>query len=287
MTGSNGVGFCPRGLPPPKLRSSTIGLVDYPRWLSRVLLALAVVLAPWIILLLIFNPPAGTAVHVRLAGVGLSGAAAASAAIAAAGVLRGARWMLPASTVCLTLLAFGTMARLVLAHPSSTTLMGVTFPVVVAVPGIIAALVVIRRLSRRRAEDLFSWRLGVAGTLLLVAIALVASAVLAAIYDTSPVPIDHTRSVWVLLDIAELLALARTAQALEGGDARATLVAGAVSATLLLTDAWVNTVLVPGGHALLSATFYDIVGELPSAFLSGWAALIAFRALSEDASLRH
>lgn len=246
------------------------------------LLALAVVLAPWIVLLLIFNPTSGTAVHVRLAAVGLSGAAAASAVITAAGVLRKAPWMLPASAVCLTLLAFGAMTRLVLAHPGGATLIGVTFPVVVAAPGIIAALAVIRRVSRRSSPELSRWMIAIAVALLLVAMALIAGAILAAIYDTSPVPVDHTRSVWVLLDIAELLALGRTAQALRRGDARATLIAGATSATLLLTDAWVNTVLVPGGHALLSAAFYDVVGELPSAFLSGWAALLGFRALRTE-----
>lgn len=248
------------------------------------LLALAVVLGPWVVLLLMFNPAAGTAVHVRLAAIGLSGAAAASAVIAAAGVLRSARWTVPASTVCLTLLAFGAMTRLVLAHPGSATLVGVTFPVIVAVPGMIAALAVIRRVSRRHAVDLSGWTIGIAIILILVAIALIGGAILAAIYDTSPVPVDHTRSVWVLLDIAELLGLGRTAQALERGDARGTLIAGAASATLLLTDAWVNTVLVPGGHALLSATFYDVIGELPSAALSGWAALIGFRALREETS---
>jgi hypothetical protein len=251
-----------------------------------VLLALAVVLAPWIVLLLIFNPPSDIAVHVRLAAVGLSGAAAASAVITAAGVLRKAPWMLPASAVCLTLLAFGAMTRLVLAQPGGTALIGVTFPVVVAVPGIIAALVVIRGVSHRPSRDLSRWMIVIAVVLLLVALALVADATLAAIHDTSPVPVDNTFTVWVLLDIAELLALGRTAQALERRDAHATLVAGAASATLLLTDAWVNTVLVPGGHALLSAVFYDVIGELPSAFLSGWAALLGFRALGEDLSAR-
>lgn len=280
MSGSDAAGFLARVLPRHSAPSGTISFVNAPRWLSRVLLALAVVLAPWIVLLIIYNPATGTAVHVRLAAVGLSGAAAASAAIAAAGILRGARWMLPASAACLTLLAFGAMTRLVLAHPGATALVGVTFPVVVAVPGIAAALAVIRLVSRHRARERSGWTIASAAILILVAIALAADMVIAAVYDTSPVPVDHTRSVWVLLDIGELLGLGRTAQALERGDARGTLIGGTASATLLLIDAWVNTVLVPGGHALLSAVFYDVIGELPSAFLSGWAALIGFRALT-------
>lgn len=253
--------------------------MNAPWWLSRVLLALAVVLGPWIVLLIIFNPPSGTAVHVRLAGVGLSGAAAVAAAIAAIGVLRGARWALPASAACLTLLSFGAMTRLVLAYPDGTTLIGVTVPVIVAVPGIILTATIIHRVpptsSGRRPE----WMSGIAVALMVVALALVGGAVLAVARDTSPVPVDHIRSVWVLLDIAELLGLARTARALLRHDARGALIAGTASATLLLTDAWVNTVLVPGVHALVSATVYDVIGELPSAFLSAWAAFLGFRAL--------
>lgn len=253
--------------------------MNAPWWLSRVLLGLAVVLGPWIVLLLIFNPASGTVVHVRLAGVGLSGAAAAAAAIAAAGLLRGARWTLPASAACLTLLSFGAMTRLVLAHPDGATLTGVTVPVIVAVPGIILTVAVIHRVPPGYEGRRSAWRIGIAVALIAVALALVGGAVLAAIRDTSPVPVDHIRSVWVLLDIAELLGLARTAHTLLRHDARGALIAGTASATLLLTDAWVNTVLVPGAHALVSATVYDAIGELPSAFLSAWAAFLGFRAL--------
>lgn len=262
-----------------KRTSRTVGRVNAPWWLSRVLLGLAAVLGPWIVLLLIFNPVTGTVVHVRLAGVGLSSAAAATAAITAIGVLRGAPWMLPASAACLTLLAFGAMTRLVLVHPDGASLIGVTVPVIVAVPGIILAATVIHRVPSSRTGRPSSWMIGIAIALIGVALALVVGAVLAAVQDSSPVPVDHIRTVWVLLDIAELVGLARTAHALQSGDARGTLLAGTASATLLLTDAWVNTVLVPGGHALISASVYDVIGELPSAFLSAWAALLGFRAL--------
>lgn len=250
-----------------------------PRWLSRVLLALAAVLAPWIVLLLASNPASGTAVHVRLAAVGLSAATAGSAWVTAASVWRGSRWMLPASVVCLTLLAFGVATRLVLTHPGGATLIGVTVPVIVAVPGILLAVAVIRRFRSQRSSGASTGAGGIAAGLIALAVALTGDTALAAIYDTSPVPVDHTRSAWVLLDIAELLGLGRTAQAIERGDARDAVLAGTASATLLLTDAWINTVLVPGGHALTSALVYDVIGEIPSALLSGWAALLGFRAL--------
>ena len=89
---------------------------------------------------------------------------------------------------------------------------------------------------------------------------------------------DHWRIAWAGFDIGLALALTGTAVGVlreaQWVDATA-----AVAATLLITDAWFDTVLADAGHELAEAIVLAVLAEIPLALICFWIVLNAERAI--------
>jgi len=90
---------------------------------------------------------------------------------------------------------------------------------------------------------------------------------------------DHWRIAWAGFDIGLALALAITALGVlreaQWVDATA-----AVTATLLVTDAWFDIVLADAGGERMEAIVLAVIGEIPLALFCVWIVMNAERAIA-------
>jgi hypothetical protein len=113
--------------------------------------------------------------------------------------------------------------------------------------------------------------------------AIVAGLVVWTLYLTYALPArhvtDHWRIAWAGFDIGLALALAATALGVfreaQWVDATA-----AVTATLLITDAWFDIVLADGGMEQAEAIVLAVIGEIPLALFCVWIVMNAERAIA-------
>lgn len=113
--------------------------------------------------------------------------------------------------------------------------------------------------------------------------AIVAGLVVWTLYLTYALPArhvtDHWRVAWAGFDIGLAVALAFTA----GGvlrEAQWVDAAAAVSATLLVTDAWFDIVLADAGGERMESIVLAVIGEIPLALFCVWIVMNAERAIA-------
>jgi len=89
---------------------------------------------------------------------------------------------------------------------------------------------------------------------------------------------DHWRIAWAGFDLGLALALATTALGV-AREAQWVDATAAVSATLLVTDAWFDIVLADPGGERVEAIVLAAIGEIPLALFCVWIVLNAERAI--------
>ena len=90
---------------------------------------------------------------------------------------------------------------------------------------------------------------------------------------------DHWRIAWAGFDLGLALALATTALGV-AREAQWVDATAAVSATLLVTDAWFDIVLADPGGERVEAIVLAAIGEIPLALFCVWIVLNAERAIA-------
>ncbi|TML15718.1 MAG: hypothetical protein E6G33_07400 [Actinobacteria bacterium] len=112
--------------------------------------------------------------------------------------------------------------------------------------------------------------------------AIVAGLVVWTLYLTYALPArhvtDHWRIAWAGFDLGLALALATTALGV-AREAQWVDATAAVSATLLVTDAWFDIVLADPGGERVEAIVLAAIGEIPLALFCVWIVLNAERAI--------
>ena len=112
--------------------------------------------------------------------------------------------------------------------------------------------------------------------------AIVAGLVVWTLYLTYALPArhvtDHWRIAWAGFDLGLALALATTALGV-AREAQWVDATAAVSATLLVTDAWFDIVLADHGGERVEAIVLAAIGEIPLALFCVWIVLNAERAI--------
>ena len=112
--------------------------------------------------------------------------------------------------------------------------------------------------------------------------AIVAGLVVWTLYLTYALPArhvtDHWRIAWAGFDLGLALALATTALGV-AREAQWVDATAAVSATLLVTDAWFDIVLADHGAERVEAIVLAAIGEIPLALFCVWIVLNAERAI--------
>jgi hypothetical protein len=113
--------------------------------------------------------------------------------------------------------------------------------------------------------------------------AIVAGLVVWTLYLTYALPArhvtDHWRVAWAGFDIGLALTLAFTAVGVLR-EAQWVDAAAAVSATLLVTDAWFDIVLADGGGERMESIVLAVIGEIPLALFCVWIVMNAERAIA-------
>ena len=113
--------------------------------------------------------------------------------------------------------------------------------------------------------------------------AIVAGLVVWTLYLTYALPArhvtDHWRIAWAGFDLGLALALATTALGV-AREAQWVDATAAVSATLLVTDAWFDIVLADHGGERVEAIVLAAIGEIPLALFCVWIVLNAERAIA-------
>jgi len=113
--------------------------------------------------------------------------------------------------------------------------------------------------------------------------AIVAGLVVWTLYLTYALPArhvtDHWRIAWAGFDLGLALALATTALGV-AREAQWVDATAAVSATLLVTDAWFDIVLADPGGERVEAIVLAAIGEIPLALFCVWIVLNAERAIA-------
>src|SRR5213082_1292089 len=113
--------------------------------------------------------------------------------------------------------------------------------------------------------------------------AIVAGLVVWTLYLTYALPArhvtDHWRIAWAGFDLGLALALATTALGV-AREAQWVDATAAVSATLLVTDAWFDIVLADPGGERVEAIVLAVIGEIPLALFCVWIVMNAERAIA-------
>jgi hypothetical protein len=238
------------------------------RRLAVVFVAVAVVLAPWIVVLYLTQVSVGSSGDLVLTSAGVLtvlGVALATGAVAC-GV--GSRYAVIPVTFGGVLAAVTAFFHLVTGTATSPTAAVVSSVLVFAPVVVLCGWVVLRRDPAR----LPRWApiaFGVAAVamvpVLLRAVATAGPAIL---------PASHLRLTWTALDVVELVAVLATAVALARGSA-AVAIAATSTAALLLSDVWFNVVATTGATRTSGLQMSAV--SLPLAALSLGVAVRAVR----------
>jgi hypothetical protein len=257
------------------------------RFVTWVLILLGAAEIPWVIYLAFTQDPVVHAFHVKLATLGLGSFAVVLCAAAAWAVFRRGSWTPALAVSAATTIAFlATVGRLT---PSLDTsgLLGIGLsPLLVALPGILAAVYAAWVCLQGPAPTPVGTAPAAQPTgLRVAAVVLAATAVVVAarmvlhvLHWDSTALATHSRAIVVILDTFEVIGLLGAGLASLTGHVRGTLVLATIAGSLLVCDAYGNVVMAASGQAFTAALFYLFVGELPS---------IIFCALAIRAAHRH
>ena len=228
----------------------------------------ALLLAPWIVVLYFTQPPRGFTHHVHALAVGLILAMIAGLLWTAQTYRTRSDTAMIAATFTGTVTLISIWFRVLTQTGGRRWEGSVTVAVILVVVVVLLCATVIRSsLSEGyRSVPPATW-LWVA--LVVVAVALVPSLVVAIFFVPGVQKAGHLRLAWTGLDVAELVALSATGYALDRRSS-ATAVPATMTGALLVCDAWIN--VVPStGVAKLEAILMAFV-EVPLAVLSFWLA---------------
>jgi hypothetical protein len=243
------------------------------RFVTWVLILLGALEIPWVIYLAFTQESVVRTFHFRLATLGLGSFAVVLCAAAAWAVYRSSSWTPALAVAAATTITFlATLARLTPSLDTSGLLGFGLSPLLVTLPGILAAVYAawVSLLDRApepggAAPSPRPVALRVAAVVLAVtAVGVAARIVLHVLQWDSTVLATQTRTIIVILDTFQVIGLLGAGLASLTGHVRGTLVLATIAGSLLVCDAYGNVVMSGSGEAFTAALFYLFVGELPS-----------------------